>query len=142
VPWFGRLAEGSRHLCRFDREPKRQAAEIDRQAMPQRGPSQHGVLAAEHLDGGRPGDRAGALGVSPGFLGTRDPVSGPVREQDPAARQLVHWLGRRQPRRQPGDRRHGRVPGHSEGRPRAHGMADEHDRNGSEPCGDLIDRRT
>jgi hypothetical protein len=139
VPGLGLPVEGRHHLSRLDRQPERQAAELDRQAVPQRGPAQHRVLAAENLDRGRPGDRTGALGVGPGFLGTRDVVSGPVCEQDPATGQLVDRLRRRQPGRQPGDGRHRRVPGRQERRPRAHRMADQHDGNAAEPRADLVE---
>jgi hypothetical protein len=139
VPGLGRPVEGGRHLSRLDRQPERQAAELDRQAMPQRGPAQHRVLAAENLDRGRPGDRTGALGVGPGFVGARDVVNGPVCEQYRATGQLVDRLRRRQPGRQPGHGRHRRVPGRQERRPRAHRMADQHDGNAAEPRANLVE---
>ncbi len=139
MPCLGRVAEGLRHVAPGGGQPQRQAAEFGRQAMPQRASSEHRVLAAAYLDGGRIGDRAGPRGVSPGLRGTGDAVSGPVGEEDSPARQLFHRLLRWQPGRQPGDRRHRRVPGHPERRPRPHRVADQHDGNAAEPQPDPVE---
>lgn len=98
------LPESLGYFTRRDGQPERPPAELSGDAMPQQSSSQQGVLAAAHLDRGHLGDRTGALGISPGLGRISDLVSGPVREQDPAARQLRHRFPCRQPGRQPRDR--------------------------------------
>ena len=122
------------------RQGERRAGEFGRDRMPQARAAQHRMVAVAHLDGGYLGDRAGPLEEGPGLRRAGDAVGGAVGEQHPPARELAGRLARRQPGRQPGDRRHRGVASGAHRGARAHGVPDQHDRDGSELSDDRVER--
>ena len=141
-PRHARRAAGRRRRrsARASRKSERQPGELGGEPVPAACPAEHGVIPIAHLDRRQLPDGAGTLRVGPGLLGIAGVVVAAVDEQNPAAGQLADRLARRQPGRQPGDRRHHRMPGHAQRRARPHRVAYQHDGYPPEVAGDPVEQ--
>src|SRR6266487_1555566 len=139
-PGAGRRCHRGGQRAVTGRQGECRAGELGRNRVPQARAAQHRMVAVAHLDGGHLGYRAGPFEEGPGIRGAGDAVGGAVGAQHPPACELADRLAWRQPGRQAGDRRHRGVGSGSYRGARAHGVPDQHDRDGSALSDDRVER--